>query len=109
MVTRRGGGCDVRCNLLARMVPGIGALVLAGCLSPRWGLLATNWPQLPSVTLSYPQLPSVILSYPQLPSVILSYPQLSSVTLSYPQLPSVILSYPQLHPARGLQSLGPSA
>lgn len=47
---RQGGGCDVRCNLLARMVPGIRALVLAGCLSPIWGLLATNWPQLPSVT-----------------------------------------------------------
>lgn len=47
MVTGQGGGCDVRQNLLARMVPGIGALVLAGCLFTRWGLLATNWPQLP--------------------------------------------------------------
>lgn len=50
VVTRQGGGCDVRHNLLARMVPGIGALVLAGCLSPRWELLATNWPQLPQCT-----------------------------------------------------------
>lgn len=44
VVTGQGGGCDVRHNLLARMVPGIGTPVLAGCLSPRWGLLA---PQLP--------------------------------------------------------------
>lgn len=43
-----GGVCDSD-NLLARMVPGMGALVLAGCLSPRWGLLATNWPHYPPV------------------------------------------------------------
>lgn len=47
VVTGQGGGCDVTYNLLARMVPGIGVLVLAGCLSPRWGLLVINWPQLP--------------------------------------------------------------
>lgn len=45
VVTGQGGGSDVRHNVLARLVPGIGALVLAGCLSSRWGLLATNWPQ----------------------------------------------------------------
>lgn len=68
MVTRQGGGSDVRHNVLARLVPGIGALVLAGCLSSRWGLLATNWSQQPPTYILPGALPVGSCSWARPPS-----------------------------------------
>lgn len=36
VVTRQGGGSDVRCNLLARVVPGIGLWCWLAASPPDW-------------------------------------------------------------------------
>lgn len=44
VVTRQGGGCDVRYNLLARVMPGVGLWCWLAASPPDW---QAGWPQLP--------------------------------------------------------------